>query len=69
MITHDKDFAGLLRNPLSRRHAGVIFLQLHDQRAHHVAGKLLPVIAQLRSRRLRNALAIIGEDSVEYLKG
>lgn len=69
VITHDKDFAGLLRNPIGRHHAGVIFLQLHDQRATHVAAKLLPVIVQLRSRRLRDAVVIIGEESVEYLKG
>jgi predicted nuclease of predicted toxin-antitoxin system len=69
VATHDKDFAGLLRNPMDKRHAGVIFLQLHNQHATHVAEKLRPVVSQLRARRLRNALVIIGEESVEYLRG
>ena len=69
VITHDKDFAGLLRNPMSRRHAGVILVQLLNQHATHVIAKILPVIVQLRSRRLRNALVIIGEESVECLRG
>ena len=69
VVTHDKDFAGLLRGPTSRRHAGVILVRLRDQRAGHIIEKLLPVIEQLRSRRLANALVIVGDDSVEYLKG
>lgn len=69
VVTHDKDFAGLLRNPMSRRHPGVIVLWLHNQRPTHVAAKLLPVLAKLRSRGVRNALVIVGEESIEYLRG
>lgn len=69
VVTHDKDFAELLRRPIGRRHAGVILLRFHHQQPTHVIAKLLPLLVQLRSRRLRNALVIIGEDSIEYLKG
>jgi len=69
VVTHDKDFAGLLRNPMGRRHAGVILVRLHAQHPTRVMERLLPVIAQLRSRRLRNALVIVGDDSIEYLRG
>ena len=69
ILTHDKDFAELLKRPLGRQHAGVIFIRLHDQHPHTVVSKLLPVVAQLRARRLRNALVIIGDESVEYLRG
>ena len=69
VVTHDKDFADLLRRPLGRRHAGVILVRLQDQRPEGVVAKLLPVLHQLRSRRLRNALVVIGEESIEYLRG
>lgn len=69
VVTHDKDFAELLKHPLARRHAGVILLRLHDQHPVRVIVKLLPVLARLRSRRLQNALVIIGEESIEYLRG
>ena len=52
-----------------RRHAGVILLRLHDQRAAHVVEVLLPLLSKLRARRLKNALVILGEERAEYLRG
>lgn len=69
VLTHDQDFAGLLKSPMAKRHAGVILIRLHSQHPTHVIERLLPLIGQLRSRRLRNALIILGEDSIEYLRG
>lgn len=69
VVTHDKDFAELLKRPMVRRHAGVMLLRLHDQRPTHVATRVLSVLAQLRRRRMQNALVIVGEESVEYLRG
>lgn len=69
VVTHDKDFADLLKRPIARRHAGVILVRLHQSSAAHVITKLLPVLTQLRLRRMRNALVVIGEESVEYLRG
>ena len=69
VITHDKDFAELLRHPIAKRHAGVILLRLHHQRPAHVIAVLLPLLAQVRSRRLRNALVVVGEESIAYFRG
>jgi predicted nuclease of predicted toxin-antitoxin system len=69
VVTHDKDFAALLKSPMARRHAGVILLRLRDQRPPCAIATLLPVLVQIRSRRMRNALVIIGEESIEYIRG
>ncbi len=68
VLTHDKDFAGLLKSPMRRSHAGVMLLCLRDQRPDHIAAKLLPLLTRLRARRLRNALILLGDESIEYLR-
>lgn len=66
VITHDKDFASLLSYG-SIKHKGVILLRFVNQSPKNVIRFFIPVLGQLREKKIKGSLIIISEDYIRII--
>ena len=64
VITHDKDFANLLRYK-SLKHKGVILLRFQNQSPSNVIKLFIPMLKSLKESKVRNSLVIISDDYIK----
>ena len=66
VITHDKDFANLLKYP-SVKHKGVILLRFKNQSPINAINLFVPTLMKLKESRIKKSLVIISEDYIKFL--
>ncbi len=68
VITHDKDFASIIRNK-NVNHRGIIIIRLFDQSPTNVKDKLEKLFSGQQENRIKNSIIIIREDRIEVGSG
>ena len=66
VITHDKDFANLLKYQ-SVKHKGVILLRFRNQSPANVINLFVPTLKELKENKIKKSLVIISEDYTKFI--
>ena len=66
VVTHDKDFANLLKYP-SIKHKGVILLRFKDQSPINATKLFIPILRELKENKIKKSLVVITNDYVKFI--